>query len=46
MSTKGSATARVLKDGRVTVPEPVREQLSLSYGDIVQIDVKPLEGAE
>jgi AbrB family looped-hinge helix DNA binding protein len=46
MSTKGSATARVLKEGRVTVPEPVREQLGLSHGDIVRIDVETLEGSE
>lgn len=46
MGTKGSATTRILKDGRVTVPEPVREQLSLSHGDIVHIDVKPIEEAK
>lgn len=46
MNTKGSATTRVLKDGRVTVPEAVREQLSLSHGDLVQIDVRPVEGAK
>lgn len=46
MSTKGTATARVLEDGRVTVPYTVREQLNLNTGDIVRIDVKPLREAE
>ena len=46
MSTKGTATARVLEDGRVTVPYAVREHLNLNTGDIVRIDVEPLEGAE
>jgi AbrB family looped-hinge helix DNA binding protein len=43
MGTKGTGTAKLLADGRVTVPKPVREQLSLNRGDLVQIDVKPLE---
>lgn len=37
------STAKVLKDGRVTVPHPVRERLGLEYGDYVEIDVHPVE---
>ena len=43
MSAKGTGTAKLLADGRVTVPKPVREQLSLDKGDLVRIDVEPLE---
>lgn len=36
------STTKVLKDGRVTVPHPVREQLGLEYGDYVEIDIHPV----
>jgi AbrB family looped-hinge helix DNA binding protein len=44
MVQNGIATARVLEDGRITVPKPVREQLELAKGDIVRINVESLEG--
>lgn len=44
MGTKGTGTAKLLEDGRVTVPQPVREQLNLSKGDLVRIDVTRLDG--
>ena len=41
------STARVLKNGRVTVPKPVRETLELEHGDVVEVEVRPVkEGSE
>lgn len=43
MPPKGTGTARLLEDGRVTVPKPVRQQLGIDKGDLVQIDVTPVD---
>lgn len=39
-----TALARVINDGRVTVPVEIREELSIEEGDKVVIDVQPVEG--
>ena len=44
-SGKGTGTVQVLKEGRVTIPAPVRRQLGLEQGDFVQIDVRLVEAA-
>jgi AbrB family looped-hinge helix DNA binding protein len=36
--------ARVISDGRVTIPEDVREELGVSEGDYVFVDVRPFKG--
>jgi len=36
-------TAYVLKSGRVTIDESVRDVLGLEHGDIVEVEVTPLE---
>lgn len=36
------ASARILADGRVTIPNDIREELGLEVGDTVVIVVKPL----
>jgi AbrB family looped-hinge helix DNA binding protein len=36
------APARVINDGRVTIPADVRRDLGLEKGDYVLIDVTPL----
>jgi AbrB family looped-hinge helix DNA binding protein len=41
--TKGTGTAQVLEEGRVTVPAPVRQQLGLEKGDFVRIEVCLIE---
>ena len=46
MSTKGKGTTKMLQEGRLTVPKPVREQLELTRGDIVRIEVQPVEQGE
>ena len=38
------ATTKVLEDGRVTIPKPLREHMDLERGDLVKIEVEPLEG--
>jgi len=38
--------ARVISDGRVTIPEDVRDDLGVSEGDYVIVDVRPFEGGE
>ena len=43
---KRKVPAKVLHEGRVTVPKDVRRDLNLSRGDYVLLDVEPLEGSE
>jgi len=38
------APTKVIKDGRVTIPADVRQELDIERGDYVMIDVEPLEG--
>ena len=37
---------RVLDEGRVTIPYPVRDELELEKGDYVLIDVQRLDGRD
>jgi len=37
------APARVIDDGRVTIPVDIRRELGLQEGDYVVLDVEPLE---
>jgi len=37
------APTRVLREGRVTIPAEVRQDLGIEHGDYVMIDVEPLE---
>lgn len=36
-------TARIVADGRITVPEPIRQALGIQEGDLVSIDVRPVD---
>lgn len=36
------STARLINNGKVTVPAQIREALDVSDGDLVEIDVKPV----
>jgi len=38
------APARVIDDGRVTIPADVRREIGIEKGDYVMIDVQPLDG--
>lgn len=38
------ATTKILRNGRITVPYTVRETLELEHGDVVEVEVKPVEG--
>lgn len=40
------APARVLEQGRVTIPADVRRDLGLEQGDYVIVDVQPLEESD
>lgn len=37
------ATAQLRREGRVTIPVSVREQLELDHGDFVVLDIEPVE---
>ena len=41
MPMKG--TAQVLREGRITLPKTVRQELGLEHGDFVIIDVQTVE---
>lgn len=41
MTMKG--TAQIRREGRITLPKSVRQELGLDYGDFVVIDVRPVE---
>ena len=41
MRMKG--TAQIRREGRITLPKSVRQELDLDYGDFVVIDVRPVE---
>ena len=36
-------TTRLINNGKVTVPSQIREEYGLSDGDLVEIDVLPVE---
>ena len=36
-------TAQVLREGRITLPKSVRQELELGHGDFVIIDVRPIK---
>lgn len=38
-------TTKVIQGGRLTVPAHIREALDLDEGDLVEIDVRPVEEA-
>lgn len=39
-------TTKIRQRGRVTVPQPIREELGLDEGDIVEIEIRPVGGSE
>ena len=39
-------TAQVLREGRITLPKSVRQELALERGDFVIIDVRPVAEGE
>lgn len=40
------APARVIEDGRVTIPAHIRREIEVEKGDYVIVDVQPLEEGE
>jgi AbrB family looped-hinge helix DNA binding protein len=36
-------TQRIRQRGRLTVPQPIREELDLDAGDVVEVEVRPIE---
>jgi len=36
-------TVRLLKDGRVTVDHRIRDELGVEHGDLVEIEVEPVD---
>jgi AbrB family looped-hinge helix DNA binding protein len=38
------APARVINNGRVTIPADMRRELDIEKGDYVMIDVRPIDG--
>jgi len=43
MTRTKKAPARILKEGRVTIPKSTRRELGLEYGDFVLVSVEPIE---
>ena len=43
ISIRMKGTAQVRREGRITLPKSVRQELNLDYGDFVVIDVRPVE---
>lgn len=41
-----TAPTRVLKQGRITIPADVRQELGLSPGDYVVVDIQPFDGGD
>ena len=39
-------TMRLFSNGKVTVPAPVRNELGVEDGDLVEIDVRPVSETE
>lgn len=38
------STVRLFANGKATVPAPIRDEFGLEDGDLVEIDVRPVEG--
>lgn len=43
MPRKHSATLKIIKDGRVTIPSGIRELESIEEGDYVRITIEKIE---
>jgi AbrB family looped-hinge helix DNA binding protein len=43
MVTLHSATVKVIKDGRVTIPQEIRELESINEGDFLKITIEKIE---
>jgi len=39
-------TVPIRQSGRVVIPSHLRDRLNVEYGDLVEIDVRPVEGEE
>lgn len=37
------STMRLFNNGKVTVPAPIREELNLEDGDLIELEVRPVE---
>jgi len=37
-------TAQLIANGKVTVPSHIRRELDIEDGDLVEIDVRPVDG--
>lgn len=37
------STVRLFANGKATVPAPIRDELGLEDGDLVEIDIRPVE---
>lgn len=36
-------TARIIGDGKVTIPKTIRDELEVSDGELVELDIRPVE---
>jgi len=44
--SKMATAAQIRKEGRITVPKSVREELGLSEGDFVVLEINPIENVK
>jgi len=46
MAKTHSATVKVIKDGRVTIPQEIREVEGINEGDFIRITIEKIERAK
>lgn len=39
-------TQKIISAHRVTIPRTIREELGVAEGDVVELDIRPVEGGE
>lgn len=39
-------TAQVISEGRVTIPRPLRSELAIEEGDLVEIEIRRVDGGK
>ena len=38
-------TIPIRKDGRIVIPQPVRDELGLDYGDLVEVELRAINNS-